>query len=65
MASSVTKKTERRRLPARAQHAFNCAEYEKQIALLLRDLAEAKYELARRDTRDARASAPSPSAMIH
>jgi hypothetical protein len=62
MASSVTKKTERRRLPARAQHAFNCAEYEKQIALLLRDLAEAKYGLARRD---ALASAPSPSAMIH
>jgi hypothetical protein len=51
--------------PRRRRNAFNCAEYEKQIALLMRDLAEAKYELARRDTCDALASAPSPSAMIH
>jgi ribosomal protein L29 len=29
----------------RAQNAFNCSEYEKQIALLRHDLAEAKYEL--------------------
>jgi hypothetical protein len=50
---------------AHAQNAFNCSEYEKQIALLLHDLAEAKYELARRDARDALAGAPSPSEMTH
>jgi hypothetical protein len=31
------------------QNAFNCREYEKQIAILLHDLIEAKYELAKRD----------------
>jgi hypothetical protein len=54
------------------QMRFNSAEYEKQIAVLLRDLsraeyklAQAKYELVRRDLVDAFAGAPSPSAMVH
>jgi D-alanyl-D-alanine dipeptidase len=50
---------------AQAQNAVNCADYDKEIAALLHDLAEAKYELARRDSRDAFASAPSPSAITH
>jgi excinuclease UvrABC nuclease subunit len=47
------------------QLKFNAAEHERQIAVLLRDLMQAKYELARRDMIDAFASAPSPSAMKH
>jgi predicted phage tail protein len=47
------------------QMRFNAAEYEKQIAVLIRDLMAAHYELARRDLVDAYASAPSPSAMVH
>ena len=49
----------------RKQHAFNVAELEKQIAMLLRDLMQARYELARRNMVDAFANAPSPSAMTH
>jgi len=50
----------------REQHAFDVAELEKQIATLLRDLMQARYELARRNMIDARlAGAPSPSAMMH
>jgi hypothetical protein len=50
---------------AHEQNAFNCREYEKQIATLLHDLLEAKYELAKRDREIAFAAAPSPSAMVH
>jgi hypothetical protein len=49
----------------REQHAFDVAELEKQIAMLLRDLMQARYELARRNMVDAFANAPSPSAMVH
>jgi hypothetical protein len=49
----------------RAQHAFDVAEMDKQIAGLLRDLMQARYELARRNMVDAFANAPSPSAMKH
>jgi hypothetical protein len=49
----------------KAQLKFNSAEYEKQIAVLIRDVMEARYELARRDMIDAFAGAPSPSAMKH
>jgi hypothetical protein len=49
----------------REQLKFNAAEYEKQIAVLIRDLMQAKYELAWRDMIDAFASASSPSAMVH
>jgi hypothetical protein len=49
----------------RAQHQFNLVEKEREIAILLRELAEARYELARRDTAAAFANAPSPSAMLH
>ena len=47
------------------QLKFNAAEYERQIAVLMRDVMEARYELARRDLVDAFAGAPSPSAMVH
>jgi hypothetical protein len=46
----------------RAQHRFNLAEKEKEIAILLRELAEMRLQLARFG---AFASAPSPSAMVH
>jgi hypothetical protein len=49
----------------RKQHAFDVAESEKQIAILIRDLMQAKYELAQRNLVDAFANAPSPSAMMH
>jgi hypothetical protein len=49
----------------RKQHAFDVAESEKQIATLLRDLMQAKYELAHRDTVDTFAKVASPSAMVH
>jgi hypothetical protein len=44
---------------------FNAAEHEREIAVLIRDLMKAKYELARRDMIDAFAAAPSPSEMKH
>jgi hypothetical protein len=49
----------------RAQHRFDLAEKDRELALVLRELAEARYELARRDTAAAFANAPSPSAMLH
>jgi hypothetical protein len=49
----------------REQHAFDVAEMQKSIDMLLRDLAQARYELARRNMIDAFANAPSPSAMKH
>jgi hypothetical protein len=49
----------------RKQHAFNIAELERQVATLLKDLLQARLELARRNMVDAFASAPSPSAMTH
>jgi len=47
------------------QLEFNAAEHEREIAVLLRDLMRAKYELARRDLVDALAGEPSQSAMVH
>jgi len=47
------------------QLRFNAAEHEREIAVLIRDLMKAKYELARRDMIDAFAAAPSPSEMKH
>ena len=44
---------------------FVVAEMQKSIDMLLRDLAQARYELARRNMVDAFANAPSPSAMTH
>ena len=52
-------------LAERAQHAFNVAGLEKQIAILLKELAEARLELARRDSRAALVNAPSAPAMTH
>jgi hypothetical protein len=46
---------------AHEQNAFNCAHYEEQIRLLLRDLIESKYQLAKRTLADA----PSPSQAVH
>jgi hypothetical protein len=47
------------------QLKFNAAEYERQIAVLLCELMQARLELARRDLVDAFASAPSPSEIKH
>jgi hypothetical protein len=47
------------------QHAAHVAELKRKLAVLQRELLEARVELARRDMVDAFASAPSPSAMIH
>jgi cell division protein FtsB len=47
------------------QLKFNATQYEGQIAMLSRQLAEARLELARRDIVDAFANAHSPSAMVH
>ena len=49
----------------RAQHAFNVAELERQLLVLLRELAEARLEIARRNRRETFAAAPSPSGMMH
>jgi hypothetical protein len=48
----------------RAKYRFNMAEKERELALVLRELAEARLELARRDRIEAFARAPSPSEMI-
>jgi ribosomal protein L9 len=48
-----------------AQLRYNLAVKEEELALMLRELAEARLELARRDTIDALARAPSPSTMMH
>ena len=49
----------------RKQHAFDVAELNRVLAVLQRELLEARLELARRDMVDAFASAASPSAMMH
>jgi hypothetical protein len=49
----------------RAQHRFNPAEKERELAIVLRELAEARLELARRDTAEGFANAPSPSTSLH
>jgi hypothetical protein len=48
----------------REQHKFNLAQKESELALL-RELAEVRWELARRDTRDALAACLSPSPSVH
>ena len=49
----------------RRQHKFNVAELEKQIAILLRDLMQAKYEIAQRNLVETFSKMASPSAMMH
>jgi len=49
----------------REQHAFDVAELEKQIAMLLKDLMQARYELARRNLSDKLIATPSPSLSVH
>ena len=49
----------------RKQHKFNVTELEKQIAMLLRDLMQARYELARRNLSDKLIGIPSPSPLVH
>jgi hypothetical protein len=49
----------------KAQHAFDHDYYQKQIVILSRELAEARYEIAKRDREEAFARAPSPSMMMH
>jgi hypothetical protein len=44
---------------------FNLAEKQRELTIALKELPEARYELARRDTQEAFAAAPSPSAMMH
>jgi hypothetical protein len=46
----------------RAQNRFNLAQKEEELPLVLRELAEARLQLARFE---AFANAPSPSAMLH
>jgi TolA-binding protein len=47
------------------QRAFDCHEYEGQIAVLIQDLCKARYEIATRNAEAAFAGAPSPSGMVH
>jgi multidrug resistance efflux pump len=49
----------------RNQHALTEARLKQENAVLTRELAEARLELARRDTERAFAAAPSPSSMWH
>jgi hypothetical protein len=49
----------------RKQHAFDVAESEKQIAILIRDLMQARYELAQRNVVETFAKMESPSARLH
>jgi ribosomal protein L9 len=49
----------------RRQHAFDNAESEKQIAILLRDLMQAKYEIAQRNLIETFSKMESPSASLH
>jgi hypothetical protein len=49
----------------RSQHAFDNAYHQEQITLLLQEIAELRYDIARRDREKAFAEAPSPSAMMH
>jgi hypothetical protein len=50
---------------ARAQAAAGLAEKQRELAIALKELADVRYELARRDTAEAFAKAPSPSTMMH
>jgi hypothetical protein len=47
------------------QRAFDHRYYQDQIGLLSRELAELRYEIAKRDREKAFAEAPSPSARVH
>jgi hypothetical protein len=49
----------------REQRAFDHTHYQEQLALLSRALAEARYEIAKRDREALFAHAPSPSGMVH
>jgi hypothetical protein len=49
----------------REQRAFDHRYCQEQIALLSRELAEARYEIAKRDREKAFAEAPSPSTSLH
>jgi len=49
----------------REQHAFVVGELEKQIATLLRDLMQAKYELAQRNLIETFSKMESPSTRLH
>jgi hypothetical protein len=49
----------------RKQHKFNIDELQKEIAILVRDLMQAKYELARGDVVDTFSKMESPSARLH
>lgn len=49
----------------RAQHRFNMAEQQKELAIALRELAELRLELARRDREAAFAAAPNLSGTLH
>jgi hypothetical protein len=48
-----------------SQHRFDMAEKDREIAVLLKELAAARYELAHRDTIAALARAESLSPMRH
>jgi hypothetical protein len=48
-----------------AQHDFDNRYWQEQLALLSRELAEARYEIAKRDREKAFEVAPSPSGMVH
>jgi hypothetical protein len=49
----------------RKQHAFDVAESEKQIAILIRDLMAAKYEIAQRNLVETFSKMESPSTRLH
>jgi hypothetical protein len=49
----------------RTKSAAKLAEKQRELTAALRDLAEARYQLAQRDTLDAFAQAPSPSKSLH
>jgi multidrug resistance efflux pump len=49
----------------RAIAAAKLGEKQRELAAALLDLAEARYQLAQRDTLDAFAKAPSPSTSFH
>jgi hypothetical protein len=49
----------------RKQHAFDVGELEKQVALLLRDLMQAKYEIAQRNLVETFSKMESPSTRLH
>jgi hypothetical protein len=49
----------------RAQAAFKLVEKQRELTVALRDLAELRYELARRDREEAFAHVPSPKTSLH